>query len=77
MKNFIGLHILRAGIAISATNLGTSDRLFKKHGRWKSEAVKDWYIHESIETKQTNSYKNHRSLEVPALKYTLGRLHYK
>ena len=41
MENFIGLHILRAGSAISATNLGTSDRLFKKHGRWKSEAVKD------------------------------------
>ena len=41
MESFIGLHILRAGSAISATNLGTSDRLFKKHGRWKSEAVKD------------------------------------
>ena len=46
-----GLHSLRAGGATAAANMGVNDRLFKKHGRWKSEKVKDGYIHESIETK--------------------------
>ena len=46
-----GLHSLRAGFATVAANLGVNDRLFKKHGRWKSEKVKDGYIHESIEMK--------------------------
>ena len=46
-----GLHSLQAGSATAAANLGVNDRLFKKHGRWKSEKVKDGYIHESIEVK--------------------------
>ena len=46
-----GLHSLRAGGATAAANLGVNNRLFKKHGRWKSEKVKDGYIHESIEAK--------------------------
>ena len=43
-----GLHSLQAGGATSAANLGVNDILFEKHGRWKSEKVKDRYIHESI-----------------------------
>ena len=31
-----GLHSLRAGGATAATNIGVQDRLFKKHGRWRS-----------------------------------------
>ena len=31
--------------------MGVNDRLFKKHGRWKSEKIKDGYIHESTEAK--------------------------
>ena len=46
-----GLHSLRAGVATAAANLGVNDRLFKKHGRLKSEKVKDGYIYESIEAK--------------------------
>ena len=41
------LHSLRAGGATSATNAGVPDRLFKRHGRWKSESAKDGYIKES------------------------------
>ena len=36
-----GLHSLRSGGASAAANLGVNDRLFKKHGRWKSDKVKD------------------------------------
>ena len=36
-----GLHSLRAGGATAAANLGVSDRLFQKHGRWKSGRVKN------------------------------------
>ena len=43
-----GLHSLRSGGATAAANLGVKDRLFKKHGRWKSEKVKDNYVHENL-----------------------------
>ena len=34
-----GLHSLRAGGATAAANAGVQDRLFKRHGRWRSEGV--------------------------------------
>ena len=40
-----GLHSLRAGGARAAANLGVNDSFFKKHEKWKSEKVKDGYIH--------------------------------
>ena len=46
-KNF-GLHSLRAGGASAAANAHVSDRLFKKHGRWKSEKAKDGYIKDNV-----------------------------
>ena len=36
-KSKFGLHSLRAGGASAAANAGVNDRLFKRHGRWKSE----------------------------------------
>ena len=45
------LHSLRSGGASAAANLGVNGRLFKKHGRWKSDKVKDSYVHEDIESK--------------------------
>ena len=42
-SNF-GLHSLRAGGASAAANSHVSDRLFKRHSRWKSEKSKDRYI---------------------------------
>lgn len=42
-----GLHSLCSGGATSACNFGTSDRLFKAHGRWKSENAKDGYFCEN------------------------------
>ena len=44
-----GLHSLQSGPALAAANLGVNDRLLKKHGRWKSDKVKDSYVHEDIE----------------------------
>ena len=44
-----GLHSLRAGGATSAANNGVADRLFKRHGRWRSENTKDGYIDDSPE----------------------------
>ena len=44
-----GLHSLRAGGATAAANLGVADRLFKRHGRWRSENAKDGYIDDSVE----------------------------
>ena len=34
-----GLHSLRAGGATAAANAKVPDRLFKRHGRWKSESA--------------------------------------
>ena len=47
-KNF-GLHSLRSGGATAAANNGISDRLFKRHGRWRSEKVKDSYVKDNID----------------------------
>ena len=46
-----GLHSLRAGGASAAANAGVPDRLFKKHGRWKSENAKDGYIEDSLDSR--------------------------
>ena len=46
-KNF-GLHSLRSGGASAAANAGVPDRLFKRHGRWKSENAKDGYVKDSL-----------------------------
>ena len=43
------MHSLRAGGATKAANAGVPDRLFKRHGRWKSEAAKDGYIKDAAE----------------------------
>ena len=44
-----GLHSLRAGGATAAANAGIQDRLFKRHGRWKSDTAKDGYIEDSTD----------------------------
>ena len=42
-----GLHTLRSGAASQAANSGfVCDRLFKKHGRWRSDTAKDAYVKE-------------------------------
>ena len=46
-----GLHSLRPGGATTAANAGVPDRLFKRHGRWKSENAKDGYVKDSIENR--------------------------
>jgi hypothetical protein len=42
-----GLHSLRSGDVTIAVNLGISDRLFKKNGRWRSETAKNGYVNSS------------------------------
>ena len=44
-----GIHSLRAGGATAAANAGIQDRIFKRHGRWKTDGAKDGYIEDSIE----------------------------
>ena len=44
-----GLHSLRAGGATAAANAGVLDRLFKRHGRWRSETAKDGYVKDSVD----------------------------
>ena len=43
----IGKHNLRSGEATAAANAGLPDRLFKLHGCWASESVKDGYVQDS------------------------------
>lgn len=43
-----GLHSFRAGGATAAANALVKDRLFKRHGRWRSETAKDGYIENSV-----------------------------
>lgn len=43
-----GLHSLRSGGASAAANAGVPDRLFKRHGRWRSDSAKDGYVKDSV-----------------------------
>ena len=42
-------HSLRSGGATVAAAAGVPDRIFKRHGRWKSENAKDGYIKDTLE----------------------------
>ena len=53
----LGLHSLRSGGATQAANSGVCDRLFKKHGRWKSESAKDRYVKEDDSIRRSVSLK--------------------
>ena len=46
-----GMHSFRAGGATAAANAGVPDRLFKRHGRWQSEAAKDGYVKDSEQSR--------------------------
>ena len=43
-----GLHSLRSGGATATANAGITERLFKQHGRWKSESAKDGYVKDNL-----------------------------
>ena len=43
-----GLHSLRSGAASACANSGVSDRMFKRHGRCRSEKAKDGYVKDSL-----------------------------
>lgn len=43
-----GTHSLRSGGATAAANAGVPDRLFKRHGRWKTDRAKNGYIKENL-----------------------------
>ena len=44
------LHSLQSGGASLAAYNGVSDKLFKRHGRWKSDRAKDGYVEDSPES---------------------------
>jgi len=46
-----GLHSLRSGGTSAAAKAGVLDRLFRQHGRWKSEVCKDGYVEDSEENR--------------------------
>ena len=56
-KRQYGLHSLRAGGASAAANAGVPDRMFKRHGRWRSENAKDGYVKDSLSSRLQVSQK--------------------
>ena len=44
-----GLHSLRSGGVTVAANAGVHDRLFKRHGRLRSETAKDGYVKDKLD----------------------------
>ena len=46
-----GVHSLRSGGASAAAQAGVPDRLFKRHGRWRSETAKDGYVKDSVHSR--------------------------
>ena len=49
-KKSFRLHSLRAGGASAAANANINDRLFKRHGRWKSDKAKDGHVKDNVES---------------------------
>ena len=45
----ISPHSLTAGGAKAVAEAGVSDRLFPRHGQWRSEKAKDGYVKDSLE----------------------------
>lgn len=48
-SKLFGLHSLRSGGATAAANAGVNDRLFKRHGRWRSDKAKDGYVKDNLD----------------------------
>ena len=48
-------HSLRAGGASAAANAGVPDRLFQRHGRWRSVFAKNGYVDDSLGSRLTVS----------------------
>ena len=46
-----GTHSFRSGGASAAANSGVPDRVFQRHGRWKSATPKDGYVEDSTDVK--------------------------
>lgn len=46
-----GTHSFRSGGASAAANSGVPDRVFQRHGRWKSASAKDGYVKDSTDVK--------------------------
>ena len=44
------VHSLRSGGASAAAALGVPDRLFQRHGGWRSEAAKNNYLKETLDS---------------------------
>ena len=44
-----GVHSLRAVGATAAAGSGVPDRLFKRHGCWRSDKAKDGYVEDSVQ----------------------------
>ena len=49
--NKYGLHSLRTGSATRATNFGITGRLFKRHGRRRSETAKNGYVKDALQNR--------------------------
>ena len=48
-----GTHSLRARGASAAANAGVNDRLFQRHGRWKTASAKNGYVDDNLESRLT------------------------
>ena len=49
-KNLFGFHSLSSEGASVTADAGVSDRLFKRHGRWKTNQAKNGYIKHKLES---------------------------
>lgn len=47
-SRLFGLHSVRSAGATAAANAGVNDKLFKCHGRWRSDKTKDCYVKDDL-----------------------------
>ena len=47
-RSLYGTHSFRSRRAAKAANSGVGERVFQRHGRWKSVSAKDGYVKDNI-----------------------------
>jgi len=56
LSNEYSLHSSRAVGATAAAEVGIPDRVFKRHGQWKSNNAKDGYVEDSVDKRLSVSW---------------------
>ena len=65
LMSLVCICILRAEEVMAAANTKVPDRMFKRHGHWKSENAKDGYVKDDVKSRLEVSKSLGLYLDIP------------